>query len=180
MEMHERLKLARELRGFESATDAAAAFGVPYGSYAGHENGSRGIKKDRLTKYAAFFGVSIPWLEHGIGDGPKALPADDNVVEVDIERFRAIPKERTFKQHLTEMRADSVRLEQAIAVAEGTLLAAGLKPEYLADVREIIQEALESPLVLSNPDAELDTRRALAQSNLARLLKKRDAQADKE
>lgn len=114
-------------------------------------------------------------------------PKDEGVVEVDHGRpfatkrgTTATPRERSLKQHIAELRADSVRLEQAIAVAEGAMLSAGLKPEYLEDLREIIQEALEAPLVLSSPDAEVDARRALAQSYVARLLKKRNALSDKE
>ncbi len=50
MELHERLVAARKQAGFDSAADAAAALGVPYGTYAGHENGSSGFK----TKKASF------------------------------------------------------------------------------------------------------------------------------
>lgn len=45
--------------------------GVPYGTYAAHENGSRGIKIDDLKRYARFFGVSQQWLIFETGDPPE-------------------------------------------------------------------------------------------------------------
>lgn len=54
-------------RGFGSAADAARRLGVPYGTYSGHESGSRGIKDAELRQYAQSFRVSIAWLAHGVG-----------------------------------------------------------------------------------------------------------------
>lgn len=67
MERHQRLKTARE-RHFRTAKDAAASLGLPYGTYSGHESGSRGIKDDELQLYARRFHVPLQWLAHGIGD----------------------------------------------------------------------------------------------------------------
>ena len=68
---YERLKIARE-RLFESAGEAADALGVPRGTYAGHENGNRGIPAKRAPMYARKFGVSEEWLLYG--KGPKVSP----------------------------------------------------------------------------------------------------------
>lgn len=38
-----------------------------YGTYSGHENGSRGIKSQDATRYAAFFKVTRNWLLFGEG-----------------------------------------------------------------------------------------------------------------
>lgn len=65
MERHERLKQARLERGFRTAKEAAEYLRVPYGTYSGHENGSRGIKDDELQKYAKAFRVSVAWLAFG-------------------------------------------------------------------------------------------------------------------
>ena len=73
MELHERLKVARERRGFTSAAEAARALGVPYGTYSGHESGLRGVKRPDLERYADFFRVSLAWLATGAGDD-RALP----------------------------------------------------------------------------------------------------------
>lgn len=63
----DRLKQAREARGFSSAARAAEALGVPYGTYSGHENGARGFKDVEAERYARFFRVSVGWLVSGEG-----------------------------------------------------------------------------------------------------------------
>lgn len=67
MELHERLQTARKQAGFESAADAAAALGVPYPTYAGHENGSSGFRADKGELYARRFKVRFEWLMREIG-----------------------------------------------------------------------------------------------------------------
>ncbi len=73
MEINDRLRLARERRGFPSAADAAKAIGVPYGTYSGHENGTRGISRDRILEYAEKFRVSAEWLLTGHGDSSRPV-----------------------------------------------------------------------------------------------------------
>lgn len=74
MDRHERLKLARERKGLKTAADAARALGVPYGTYSGHESGSRGIKDDDIVRYAKAFRVSPGWLAFGTGEaGSRAV-----------------------------------------------------------------------------------------------------------
>lgn len=67
MELHERLVEARKQAGFESAVVAAEAVGVPYGTYAGHENGSSGFRADKGEIYAKKFKVRFEWLMRGTG-----------------------------------------------------------------------------------------------------------------
>jgi len=67
MELHERLVAARKQAGFESAAEAAAAVGVPYGTYSGHENGSSGFRADKGELYARRFKVRFEWLMRGTG-----------------------------------------------------------------------------------------------------------------
>ena len=62
MELHERLKKARLRAGIASVADAAEALGVPYPTYAGHENGTSGFRRQSAIKYARRFGVSLDWL----------------------------------------------------------------------------------------------------------------------
>lgn len=76
MELHERLKLARERR-FDTAKEASDYLNIPYGTYTGHESGARGIKRPELERYAKAFRVPLPWLayEQGvIGDQPNLTP----------------------------------------------------------------------------------------------------------
>ncbi len=71
MEMHERLKWARERAGYESAAEAARALGLPEPTYSGHENGTRGFRK-HAPGYASRFRVSLTWLLTGQG-GPDGV-----------------------------------------------------------------------------------------------------------
>lgn len=159
MEMHDRLRLAREARGYGTAKDAAEAMGVPYGSYAGHENGSRGIKRDRIVKYAKFLSVSLPWLEHGMGEGVDAPVA---------------PSLPTAALPPSVASQDCVKVEHAVAVIEGALLARGLKPEWLPELREQLRGCLEESLVLQNPASEIDSRRNIAKTVVSQFLRQRD------
>lgn len=68
-EIGERLALARRAAGFKSAVDAAEALHVKYPTYAGHENGSRGLRRN-IEKYARRFGVTMDWLMTGRGSPP--------------------------------------------------------------------------------------------------------------
>jgi hypothetical protein len=63
----ERLKTARESAGHETAAEAARALNVNYPTYAGHENGSRGISHDNVKRYAVFFRVNLMWLSKNQG-----------------------------------------------------------------------------------------------------------------
>lgn len=65
MNIAQRLKWAREQKGYKTASSAAGAMDVPYGTYSGHENGSRGIKSEEIERYAKFFKVDPAWLQFG-------------------------------------------------------------------------------------------------------------------
>ncbi len=64
---HTRLQAARRHAGFATAADAVRRFGWHGPTYYGHENGSRGIKRDVATNYAQAFRVSVAWLMFGQG-----------------------------------------------------------------------------------------------------------------
>ena len=67
MDLHERLRKAREHAGFGSATEASEALGVKYATYAGHENGSSGFRAPSGELYARRYGVRFEWLMSGKG-----------------------------------------------------------------------------------------------------------------
>jgi hypothetical protein len=67
MDLHERLIAARKQAGFDTAAEAAEALGVPYPTYAGHENGSSGFRADKGELYARRFKVRFEWLMRGAG-----------------------------------------------------------------------------------------------------------------
>lgn len=70
MEVHERLKAARE-KMFETAAEAAQALGVNYQTYAAHENGSRGLRRDAAMRYAKYFNISLEYLLTGRKSSPS-------------------------------------------------------------------------------------------------------------
>jgi len=71
MEMHDRLRKAREQAGFENAADAARKFGWTESTYRAHENGYRSIPRAKAPVYARAFRVSPEWLLYGRGTGGK-------------------------------------------------------------------------------------------------------------
>lgn len=68
----DRLRKAREMRGFANPTDAAQAFGWPEVTYRAHENGGRGIKPAVAERYAKALRVKASWILLGDGDQPSA------------------------------------------------------------------------------------------------------------
>lgn len=76
-----RLKRARELAGFGTATDAARRFGWIEPTYRSHENGARDFKIDQAKIYADSFGVSVDWLFYGRGQAPSRASQGSTQVE---------------------------------------------------------------------------------------------------
>lgn len=66
-EQAERLRQARQQRGFDSAKAAAERFGFNYNTYSQHERGVAGITRAAAT-YARAYKVSEAWLLTGEGD----------------------------------------------------------------------------------------------------------------
>lgn len=83
-EMSDRLKEARIDAGYASAAKAAEAMGVRPSTYQAHENGSRGFKRESVIRYARFFKVSLPWLEHN--QGPKEARGKKSAEHPEIGR----------------------------------------------------------------------------------------------
>jgi DNA-binding XRE family transcriptional regulator len=69
--VNERLIEARLAAGYATVREAATSLGVPYPTYAAHENGTDGFKLDSAVKYARKFKVSLDWLVTGKGRGPS-------------------------------------------------------------------------------------------------------------
>lgn len=111
MELHERLAMARKDAGFATATEAAEALGIPYPTYAGHENGSSGFRKDKGAKYARKFKVRFEWLmlEQGPMKGIATPTGEDPVVAAFSRVLPKLPEER--RQRLLADLRDAIRLE---------------------------------------------------------------------
>jgi SOS-response transcriptional repressor LexA len=90
-----RLKQARIDAGFESAADAARAFGWPEPAYRHHENGTRGFGADAARKYGRAFKVTPAWLlalEKAAKTATAKAAADDSLVvngSVEAGAYRA-------------------------------------------------------------------------------------------
>lgn len=104
MDLHERLVAARKHGGFDTAVEAADALGIPYGTYAGHENGSSGFRSDKGEIYAKKFKVRFEWLMRGTGPmidlaskyrevlmAYDSLPPDLQASYADVLRKLAVP-----------------------------------------------------------------------------------------
>lgn len=89
---NERLKVARQNAGFETAVAAAEALGVPASTYIGHENGSRGFPAKRAPQYARKFKVSEEWLLYGKGDQVDDLyPSAGDLESMLVDVVNEIP-----------------------------------------------------------------------------------------
>lgn len=59
---HGRLQIARSKAGYQTASEAARAFGWNENTYRSHENGERGLKRPVAERYAKAFKVSPAYL----------------------------------------------------------------------------------------------------------------------
>lgn len=82
-EIHERLAAARLEAGYQTASEAARAYGWNENTYRSHENGERGLKHDVIAKYARAFGVSYAYIaideKWGMPHEGNALPISGSV-----------------------------------------------------------------------------------------------------
>lgn len=69
---NQRLVRAREKAGYQTASEAARAFGWNENTYRSHENGERGLRLDVAARYARQFKCSLFYLLFGI-EGPEVL-----------------------------------------------------------------------------------------------------------
>lgn len=77
----ERLRRARLAKRYETATDAAEAFGWNEATYRSHENGTRGIKPPMAARYGKALGVEASWILFGSGAPPQVAPASPSFYE---------------------------------------------------------------------------------------------------
>jgi hypothetical protein len=78
----DRLRALRIRKGYETATDAAKAFGWNEHTYKSHENGIRGIRMDAARKYAAAYGSSAAHIL-GVGNGAEPQVVN-HVIDVPV------------------------------------------------------------------------------------------------
>lgn len=88
-ERSQRLRHARQEKGYETAAAAAEAFGWNRNTYASNENGNAPFSYRRAKDYAAAFGVRPEWLYDAAG--PMRPSAEPGFVRV-IGRVGADPE----------------------------------------------------------------------------------------
>lgn len=92
----ERLRWAREMRGYKSDRNAATVLGLVLATYRKHESGERGaggLKEHHLKRYARAFQISQTWL--ATGDGHPTAPS---IGELSEEEARVIEALRAAKR----------------------------------------------------------------------------------
>lgn len=68
-EIHERLRLAREMAGFKHATHAAKALHITTTTYANYEGGFRNPKvAQKALTFSTFFNCDLEWFLTGVGE----------------------------------------------------------------------------------------------------------------
>lgn len=117
MEPKDRLEQARKKAGYETASDAARAYGWTEPTYLSHENGARGIRPAVAKQYAKAFKVPAEWLLYGehktrqvAGDGPRAVPLVGYVGAGAEARFFGD------QGHLDEVNAPDNAADETVAV----------------------------------------------------------------
>lgn len=136
-----RLTKARLKAGFETAADAARAFGWKEITYRAHESNGRGLKKEVAMQYGKAFKVSPAWLLTGeitdSSDSPKELSELPLLGVVEAGTWReadnmgteptkiAAPRDARYpksNQYLLEVRGISMDRCKPIPLMPGTLI----------------------------------------------------------
>lgn len=87
LERAARLREARAAAGYARPVDAVNAFGWNRSTYFSHENGQRGIARDRLAIYARSFRVRVDWLAYAQGPmriGPRRITIEGHLGDLAI------------------------------------------------------------------------------------------------
>lgn len=74
MEIHDRLRRAREAAGFDNASEFARRIEVAPNSVYRYERGDQSPSLAIAGRWASETGVSLDWLVKGEGDGPSDRP----------------------------------------------------------------------------------------------------------
>jgi DNA-binding XRE family transcriptional regulator len=67
-ELAMRLKTARKILGYRSASAFAIANDIPVQTYLNHESGKRGISIPIALEYCTVLGIAFNWLVTGLGE----------------------------------------------------------------------------------------------------------------
>ncbi|MGV6875891.1 LexA family transcriptional regulator [Pseudochelatococcus sp. B33] len=122
----ERLQRAREDAGYETAADAARAFGWNEITYRAHENGGRGLKADVVKRYAKAFRVSESWLFSGSGPMRTGLVSSFDPDQQEADYNQDSPKAKSSTGHGHELTPGAiVEVETRAGAGAGGYLTQG-------------------------------------------------------
>lgn len=151
----ERLVRARTEAGCETAAEGAARAEVKYYTYVQHESGTRGISKDKATRYGRAFGVEPSWLLYG--KGRQAAPSEALIpiigqVNDDTEGTIIPPKGESDRVPLPAGGTEHTRAVEMIS-AFGQQFAPSGSILYFEDERR-----LPTPEIIGHPSIVEDER----------------------
>jgi len=119
----DRLRELRIRKGYESAVDAARAYGWNEHTYKSHENGIRGMRPDAARKYAAAFGSSAAYI--------MGLSANTEQKQVDINHVVGVPL-------LAKASAGAFRFDEGLETG-GILVPAVPRADIAASVQYAVE-----------------------------------------
>ncbi|MAN65336.1 S24 family peptidase [uncultured Hyphomonas sp.] len=180
-----RLREARINAGYETVMEACEAFGFKYATYAGHENGSRGVKADSLKRYATAFRVPIEWLLTGAqtalkpshreaittipiydiraSAGPGAMAEDGEPIGYQPYRQQELSRiTRTAEDNLAVIRVAGDSMEPTLANADQVLVDRSVRKVGRDGIYII---ALEDDLLVKRCQVDLQTRHIIVKSD---------------
>jgi phage repressor protein C with HTH and peptisase S24 domain len=110
----ERLKLARQKAGYETAMAAAEAMGISVSTYTQHENGFRGYPADKAAKYARFFRTNPEYLL--FGNEKKSSMVLSNTSKEDLNTNKSYISVPILDVHVSAGSGSSIENEEEIGV----------------------------------------------------------------
>jgi transcriptional regulator with XRE-family HTH domain len=82
MDMHERLRAARDAAGYKTAAEAARAFGWNVNTTSSNENGNRTYSRTAAERYATAYRVNLEWLLTGKGEMKGRDPEGAEIIDI--------------------------------------------------------------------------------------------------
>lgn len=139
----DRLRAAREAAGYRSARLAAAAMGIGYSTYLGHENGQNGFTADQAQRYGAAFRVDPAWLL--FGDEVSGPDLTTGAVALSSSAILAALVQSLHDKGVLSGEETVEVYEQALMLLEMQQAKADENPAYgqvVATARELIEQHL--------------------------------------
>ena len=136
-EIGKRLKRARKAAGFSSAIDAATALGLNYRTYAGHENGNRGIGREALQLYTKRFHVSAEQLLTG-NETQSDQSSQENAPANDVRPANiALPNRYSMPQDVPVMGTAACNAEHGAFKLDSSIIDYVRRPPGLAATKDV-------------------------------------------